>query len=251
MELSALGRHPAPSDLAPGREARPRRVPVRRLARGRRPVVVAGAAARAARRVRLAVPVAAPRSRPRPQLLAQPDGAGHGRRGRGLRRAPSATGPAAGRASPAPRRSPTRCASSGSGRALRAYAAERGVRLIGDLPIYVVRRRRRHRGLAGAVRARRGRRRAARRAQPRPASSGATRCTTGPRTARPATAGGCERFRRTFELVDLCRVDHFRGFVSYWAIPGAEQDGEARPLAARARAPSSSTRSSASSATCR
>jgi 4-alpha-glucanotransferase len=28
-----------------------------------------------------------------------------------------------------------------------------------------------------------------------------------------------ERFRRTFELVDLCRVDHFRGFVSYWAIP--------------------------------
>ena len=28
-----------------------------------------------------------------------------------------------------------------------------------------------------------------------------------------------ERFRRTFELVDVCRVDHFRGFVSYWAIP--------------------------------
>jgi 4-alpha-glucanotransferase len=28
-----------------------------------------------------------------------------------------------------------------------------------------------------------------------------------------------ERFRRTFELVDLCRIDHFRGFVSYWAIP--------------------------------
>ena len=28
-----------------------------------------------------------------------------------------------------------------------------------------------------------------------------------------------ERFRRTFELVDVARVDHFRGFVSYWAIP--------------------------------
>ena len=28
-----------------------------------------------------------------------------------------------------------------------------------------------------------------------------------------------ERFRRVFELVDLTRVDHFRGFVSYWAIP--------------------------------
>jgi 4-alpha-glucanotransferase len=28
-----------------------------------------------------------------------------------------------------------------------------------------------------------------------------------------------ERFRRTFELVDMARVDHFRGFVSYWAVP--------------------------------
>jgi 4-alpha-glucanotransferase len=28
-----------------------------------------------------------------------------------------------------------------------------------------------------------------------------------------------ERFRRTFELVDLTRVDHFRGFVAYWAVP--------------------------------
>jgi 4-alpha-glucanotransferase len=28
-----------------------------------------------------------------------------------------------------------------------------------------------------------------------------------------------ERFRRAFELVDATRVDHFRGFVSYWAVP--------------------------------
>jgi 4-alpha-glucanotransferase len=28
-----------------------------------------------------------------------------------------------------------------------------------------------------------------------------------------------ERFRRLFDLVDLGRVDHFRGFVSYWAVP--------------------------------
>jgi 4-alpha-glucanotransferase len=27
-----------------------------------------------------------------------------------------------------------------------------------------------------------------------------------------------ERFRRTFELVDLTRVDHFRGFVAYWSV---------------------------------
>jgi 4-alpha-glucanotransferase len=27
-----------------------------------------------------------------------------------------------------------------------------------------------------------------------------------------------ERFRRTFEFVDLTRLDHFRGFVAYWAV---------------------------------
>ena len=35
-----------------------------------------------------------------------------------------------------------------------------------------------------------------------------------------------ERFRRTFELVDLTRVDHFRGFVSYWAVPDGEPTAE-------------------------
>ena len=28
-----------------------------------------------------------------------------------------------------------------------------------------------------------------------------------------------ERLRRTFELFDAARIDHFRGFVSYWAVP--------------------------------
>jgi 4-alpha-glucanotransferase len=28
-----------------------------------------------------------------------------------------------------------------------------------------------------------------------------------------------ERLRRTFELVELTRIDHFRGFASYWAVP--------------------------------
>ena len=28
-----------------------------------------------------------------------------------------------------------------------------------------------------------------------------------------------ERFRRMFELVDVARLDHFRGFVAYWSIP--------------------------------
>ena len=28
-----------------------------------------------------------------------------------------------------------------------------------------------------------------------------------------------ERLRRTMSLFDLARIDHFRGFVSYWAVP--------------------------------
>ncbi len=102
--------------------------------------------------------------------------------------------------------------------ALRAYAVERGIRLIGDLPIYVSDEGAdlpcwpelfAHGEVAGA---------------PPDALSA-----TGQRWGNPLydwpvhRATGyrwwCERFRRTFELVDLCRVDHFRGFVSYWAIP--------------------------------
>ena len=103
-------------------------------------------------------------------------------------------------------------------KALRAYAAERGVRLIGDVPIYVSEGGADHacwpelfaRGeVAGA---------------PPDALSA-----TGQRWGNPLydwpvhRATGFhwwrERFRRTFELVDLSRIDHFRGFVSYWAIP--------------------------------
>src|SRR6185369_1191676 len=32
-----------------------------------------------------------------------------------------------------------------------------------------------------------------------------------------------ERIRRTFELVDIVRIDHFRGFASYWEIPASEE----------------------------
>lgn len=31
-----------------------------------------------------------------------------------------------------------------------------------------------------------------------------------------------DRFRVNFELVDIVRIDHFRGFEAYWEIPGAE-----------------------------
>ena len=32
-----------------------------------------------------------------------------------------------------------------------------------------------------------------------------------------------ERFRRTLEMVDVARIDHFRGFESYWAVPAHEE----------------------------
>ena len=110
--------------------------------------------------------------------------------------------------------------------ALREYAAERGVRLIGDLPIYVSDGGADHEcwpelfahgEVAGA---------------PPDALSA-----TGQRWGNPLydwpvnRATGFrwwqERFRRTFELFDLCRIDHFRGFVSYWAIPARNSTAKA------------------------
>jgi 4-alpha-glucanotransferase len=103
-------------------------------------------------------------------------------------------------------------------RTLRDYAAERGVRLIGDLPIYVSDGGAdhdcwpelfAHGEVAGA---------------PPDALSASGQRWGNPLYDWPVNrATGFrwwrERFRRTFELFDLCRIDHFRGFVSYWAIP--------------------------------
>jgi len=102
--------------------------------------------------------------------------------------------------------------------ALRTYAAERGVRLIGDLPIYVSDEGADleswpelfSRGeVAGA---------------PPDALNAGGQHWGNPLYDWPVhRATGyhlwIERFRRTLELVDVVRVDHFRGFVSYWAIP--------------------------------
>ena len=102
--------------------------------------------------------------------------------------------------------------------ALRAYAAERGTRLIGDLPFYVSDAGADHEGwpelfapgeVAGAppdALNANGQR------WGNPLYNWPAHRETGYRWWR-------ERFRRTFELFDLCRLDHFRGFVSYWAIP--------------------------------
>jgi 4-alpha-glucanotransferase len=102
--------------------------------------------------------------------------------------------------------------------ALRAYAGERGVLLIGDLPIYVAPESADHlahpelfqqQAVAGVP----------------PDEWSATGQLWGNPLYdwRALRATGyrwwVERFRRTFELVDAARIDHFRGFVAYWSVP--------------------------------
>ncbi|MBL8302189.1 MAG: 4-alpha-glucanotransferase, partial [Ideonella sp.] len=43
-----------------------------------------------------------------------------------------------------------------------------------------------------------------------------------PAHAADGYAWWIERLRRTFELVDLVRIDHFRGFAACWEIPASE-----------------------------
>lgn len=106
--------------------------------------------------------------------------------------------------------------------ALRSYGAQRGVRLIGDVPIYVAPQGADHvshpelfqTGLVAGV----------------PPDDWSA---TGQLWGNPIydweamRATGyrwwIERFRRTLELVDVTRIDHFRGFVAYWAVPAANR----------------------------
>jgi 4-alpha-glucanotransferase len=101
---------------------------------------------------------------------------------------------------------------------LRLFAAERGVRLIGDLPIYVAAGGADH--LAHPELFQRG----AVAGSPPDALSAKGQVWGQPLYDWPAHRAEdyrwwIERFRRTFELVDLTRIDHFRGFVAYWAVP--------------------------------
>ncbi len=111
---------------------------------------------------------------------------------------------------------------------LREHARERGVRIVGDIPIFVaydsadvwahpelfeLDGEGRPTGVAGVP----------------PDYFSAT----GQRWGNPLyrwdamRADGyrwwTERFRRTLEMVDVVRVDHFRGFESYWEIPASEE----------------------------
>jgi 4-alpha-glucanotransferase len=121
--------------------------------------------------------------------------------------------------------------------ALRSYARDRGVRLIGDVPIYVAAGSADHvlhpelfrpGLLAGA---------------PPDAFSASGQLWGNPVYDWPALRRRryrwwTERLRRTLELFDLARIDHFRGFVAYWAVPagsrtarhGSWKRGPGRPV---------------------
>ncbi len=103
-------------------------------------------------------------------------------------------------------------------RELRAYAAARNVRVFGDIPIYVAYDGSDHRAHPALFRA------GEVAGVPPDAFSKTGQLWGNPLYDWPAMrADGyrwwIERLRRTFALVDLTRIDHFRGFVSYWAVP--------------------------------
>jgi 4-alpha-glucanotransferase len=107
--------------------------------------------------------------------------------------------------------------------ALRAYARERGVQLIGDVPIYVAHGSVDHRThpelfLDGFVAG----------APPDGLNPGGQHWGNPlfdwDACAREGYRWWIERLRRTFALVDLTRLDHFRGFAAFWAIPEGTHD---------------------------
>ncbi len=101
---------------------------------------------------------------------------------------------------------------------LRTYAQQRGVRLIGDVPIYIAPGSADHKahpelfldGVQAGV--------------PPDAFSDTGQLWGNPIYDWPALRRRryrwwTERFRRTFDLFDVARIDHFRAFVAYWAVP--------------------------------
>ena len=107
--------------------------------------------------------------------------------------------------------------------ALREHAAARGVRLVGDVPIYVAPGGADHLtwpelfladGQAGAP----------------PDGLAADGQLWGnplydwPALQRRGYRWWIERLRRTFDLFDVTRIDHFRAFVAYWAVPGEAEN---------------------------
>jgi 4-alpha-glucanotransferase len=112
-------------------------------------------------------------------------------------------------------------------RELREYAGERGVRIMGDLPIYVAHdsadvwthREYFHLDAQGNPTAVAG--------VPPDYFSQTGQLWGNPiyrwdALARDGYRWWLDRFRAAFEMADLIRLDHFRGFEAYWEIPASE-----------------------------
>ena len=107
--------------------------------------------------------------------------------------------------------------------ALRAYAAQAGVGLIGDVPIYVAPGSADH--LAHPELFRSGEVAGV----PPDAYTDKGQLWGNPLYDWPALRRRryrwwTERLRRTFDLFDVSRIDHFRAFVAYWAVPEGARD---------------------------
>jgi 4-alpha-glucanotransferase len=110
--------------------------------------------------------------------------------------------------------------------ALRRYADSRGVRLIGDIPLYVGARSAdhvahpelfQHGFVAGA---------------PPDALGSAGQLWGNPLYDWPVLQQHgyrwwIERLRRASQLSDIARIDHFRGFVAYWSVPARARTARA------------------------
>jgi 4-alpha-glucanotransferase len=106
--------------------------------------------------------------------------------------------------------------------ALRDYARARGVRLMGDVPIYVAPDAADERAWPEFFRT------DAVAGVPPDAYAAEGQLWGNPLYRWDALAADgyrwwTERLRRTFELFDLVRVDHFRGFSAFWAVPAQAQ----------------------------
>ncbi len=110
---------------------------------------------------------------------------------------------------------------------LKAYANGKGVQIIGDTPIFIA-------YLSAEVWANQALFDLDARGKPRVVAGVPPDffSATGQRWGNPlykwaehakdGYAWWVERVRRTFELVDIVRIDHFRGFAGYWEIPASE-----------------------------
>ena len=112
---------------------------------------------------------------------------------------------------------------------LRKAAARAGIRILGDIAIFVnmdssdVWTHPELFELDEELQADPRGRRAARLFLRHGSALGQSALSLGRARGRRALTGGCSAFARSCQLYDIVRLDHFRGFESYWSIPADEE----------------------------